>query len=132
MAFLPVPDIKLPNGGEIHANSYYAEDGRHAVVLHLKLPHSEEQRITLTHIVADLKLPPGFHICFDPTFNTRLPHDYGQRAPAPGSRVLYKTPGWHKYGQVVAGKYAPFDWIPVIFDGESHICVVAPNLLSFP
>ena len=135
MAFLPVPDITLPNGGEIHANSYLAEDGRHAVVLHLKLPHSEDQRITLSHIHADLNLPPGFHICFDRdrAFPANRSENIGTRKVEPGEVLspgtLVYCPRMGSSGIVAAQSMAPSGWIGVHFPQFTSVCVLSPNVL---
>ena len=54
--FVPIPDIQLPNGGEIHANSTIDAEGNHAVVLHFSFPAA---------FPLDVVLPAGFHICKD-------------------------------------------------------------------
>ena len=54
--FVPIPDIQLPDGGEIRVNSTIDAEGNHAVVLHFSFPAA---------FPLDVVLPAGFHICKD-------------------------------------------------------------------
>ena len=78
--FVPIPDIQLPNGGEIHANSTLDAEGNHAVALNFIFPAAFPLSVVL---------PTGFHICKNVVTEADTPAD--PFMPSPEVRAALQT-----------------------------------------